>query len=427
MSGIHGIVRFDGGAVSQRDLERQSNALAHRGPDRRNFWHDGAVGMGHLLMRITAEDSFDAQPVHDRNAGLTLVADARLDNREELAGALAIDAAQLRELPDSALLLKAYRRWGTDCVEHLIGDFVFAVWDAPERKLVLGRDHMGQRHVFFHRGQNFFAFASEPKGLWALPDCPKKLSDIGMGRLIVFDLMRFEGNTHFEEIFGLHGGTVMTITAAGNVERRRYWTPHADPVHLNRDEAYYVETYRRVLAEAVACRLRRNVHAAGLFLAGGFDSGAIAGLAGPVVTAQRRKLIAVSSVLPASVPDKAGNARKWVKLLARDMPHLDVHYVTREGLDIFSGMTAGFLQVDGLRGPNRYVNEALMQTARAAGARILMDGYGGDYTINPRAPRWLLRLLLRGHARQFQSEFRAYRRFAERSPVHCCRIGWAGG
>jgi asparagine synthase (glutamine-hydrolysing) len=174
LSGIHGIVRFDGGAVSQRDLERQSNALAHRGPDRRNFWHDGAVGMGHLLMRITAEDSFDAQPVHDRDAGLTLVADARLDNREELAGALAIDAAQLRELPDSALLLKAYRRWGTDCVEHLIGDFVFAVWDAPERKLVLGRDHMGQRHVFFHRGQDFFAFASEPKGLWALPDVPQE-------------------------------------------------------------------------------------------------------------------------------------------------------------------------------------------------------------------------------------------------------------
>src|SRR5664279_1615045 len=101
---------------------------------------------------------------------------------------------------------------------------------------------MGQRHVFFHRGQDFFVFASEPKGLWALPDVPKKLSDIGMGRLIVFDLMRFEGNTHFEGIFGLPGGTVMTITAAGDFERRRYWTPHADPVHLDRDEAYYVET-----------------------------------------------------------------------------------------------------------------------------------------------------------------------------------------
>jgi asparagine synthase (glutamine-hydrolysing) len=239
LSGIHGILKFGGNAVSRRDLERQSNALTHRGPDRRNFWHDGAVGMGHLLMRITAEDSFDAQPLRDRDAGLTLVADARLDNREELAGAMAIDAALLRELPDSALLLKAYRRWGADCVDHLIGDFVFAVWDAAEHKLVLGRDHMGQRHVLFHRGKNSFVFASEPKGLWAMPDVPHALSDLAMGRLFVLDLGRVEGETRFEEIFGLAGGTLMTVTAAGEIETRRYWTPRADPAHLNRDEAYY--------------------------------------------------------------------------------------------------------------------------------------------------------------------------------------------
>lgn len=97
------------------------------------------------------------------------------------------------------------------------------------------------------------------------------------------------------------------------------------------------------------------------------------------------------------------------------MPHLDVHYVTREGLDIFSGLKAGFPQVSGPHGPNRYANEALMQTARAAGARILMDGYGGDYTVNPRAAGWLLRLLMRGHFRRFLAEFRAYRRHTRTS------------
>ena len=85
-------------------------------------------------------------------------------------------------MPDSALLLEAWRKWRDDCTDHLIGDFVFAVWDEPARTLHLVRDHMGQRHVFYHRGQGFFAFATEKKGLWALPEVPRTLDEEAMAR-----------------------------------------------------------------------------------------------------------------------------------------------------------------------------------------------------------------------------------------------------
>jgi asparagine synthase (glutamine-hydrolysing) len=100
MSAIFGVFRFDGGMVSARDLERMGNALVHRGPDGRKFVADGAVGLGHCLMRVNQEDLFEAQPLHDREADLTLVADCRIDNREELAGIFGIAVAELQNMAD---------------------------------------------------------------------------------------------------------------------------------------------------------------------------------------------------------------------------------------------------------------------------------------------------------------------------------------
>lgn len=177
MSAIFGILRFDCVAVSTRDLERMGNTLAHRGPDGRKFVVDGCAGLGHCLMRVNQEDHFEAQPIRDRVTDLTLVADCRIDNREELAEQFGIGAVELHDMPDSALVLNAYKTWGEECAAHLIGDFAFAVWDGRAGKLVLGRDHMGQRNIFHHEGENFFAFATEIKALWALADVPRRLLD----------------------------------------------------------------------------------------------------------------------------------------------------------------------------------------------------------------------------------------------------------
>ena len=125
MSGVCGLVRFDGAAIDPRDLARQTSRLKHLGPDRVSAWCEDPVAMAQLMMRVTREDGFDVQPAHD--GPCTLVADARLDNREALAEALAIDPADLAEMPDSALLMRAWRRWGEEIVQHLVGDFVFAV------------------------------------------------------------------------------------------------------------------------------------------------------------------------------------------------------------------------------------------------------------------------------------------------------------
>ena len=413
MSGICGIFRFDGEPVAQRDLDRQMAQLAHLGPDRARAWCAGPVGLGHLMMRVTREDISDAQPVRD--AEVSLVADLRLDNREALAEALSIGSAALSDMPDSALLFAAYKKWGADCVDHLIGDFAFAVWDARNGTLTLARDHMGQRHVFYHKGEGFFAFATEIKGLWALPQAPRTLLEERVVQGLLFDEPSEVGTTGYEGIRAVPGGAVLTITSDGTVASRRYWEPHADPAQEGREEAYYIETYRKVLSEAVACRLRRATRPAGLFMGGGFDSSAICALAGPVVTRQGRKLIAVSSVMPEDYRGSIKHARRWVEMCRRHMPHLDVRYVTREGLDIFTGMERGFLATDQGHSANRYVTDAMYAEIAASGARIVMDGYGGDYTLNPRGQNALVRFLLKGQFRRFGSEFHAMRRHLRQS------------
>jgi asparagine synthase (glutamine-hydrolysing) len=145
-------------------------------------------------------------------------------------------------------------------------------------------------------------------------------------------------------------------------------------------------------------------------MGGGFDTSAICALAGPVVAPQGRKFITASSVMPEDDKATAHRLRHWVEICRRHMPHLDVRYVTREGLDVFSRMEEGFRATEMPHSPNHYVTAALLDTIKAGGARIVMDGFGGDYTINPRFPNALARLLIRGKWLRFFDEYAALKK-----------------
>ena len=415
MSAIFGILRFDGSEASARDLERVSNTLARRGPEGRRYSVAGPIGLGHCLMRVNQEDLFERQPLHDHEADLTVVADCRIDNRDELAGIFRFNTAQLREMPDSALVLRAYKAWGEHCAEHLIGDFAFAIWDGRAKRLLLARDHMGQRSIFYHRAADFFIFATEPAALWAVPDVPRKLCEIALGRHLLFANARSGNATLYEDILHVPGGSTVVVGADGEVSERRYWQPHADPAWLDRTEEEYVERYRTVVAEAVECRIRRLIAPPALCLSGGFDSSAIAGLAGPVLTTQGRKLIAVSSVLPEG-EDNAYNPRGAVELCRRHMRHIEVRYVARSHELGFDNLERAFLRSSGIPNVDHNITDILFQEASAAGARLMMDGIGGDGTVNPRGGTFLHDLLRTGQVRRFLLEAGAHLRTGARSP-----------
>jgi asparagine synthase (glutamine-hydrolysing) len=403
MSAIFGILRFDDEAVSPRDIERMGNTLTHRGPDGRKTAVEDNVAMGHCLLRVNEEDWFEAQPIRDGE--LLLVADARIDNREALASEIGIADAALRDMPDSAMLLAAYRHWGEDFAEHLVGDFTFAIWDARAKTLLLGRDHMGQRGLYYHHGKGFLVFASEVQALWAVEGVPRRLSENELGRRLLGSFERVRGQTLFEDVAILTNATLLRVDGSGATASRVYWEPHAGPEHHGRDEAYFLDAYRATLEEAVACRVRRLIKPPALCFSGGFDSGTIAALAGPIAAAQGRRLIAISSVLEEGDSFPFSNTARAAAEAFRRYPFIDLRYYTRGGDDIFSDIEESFAITHNLIG-TQYVRRGMYRIAVGAGARLIMDGHGGDYTVNMRSFGMLGRILLRGHARRFAREFR---------------------
>ncbi|MEA3034034.1 MAG: hypothetical protein QOH86_2050, partial [Sphingomonadales bacterium] len=251
------------------------SAQAHFGPDGAAARQSGPVAMARALFRLLPEDEFDSQPLSAAGRSL-LVADLRLDNRRDLGATLGLGATELAGLADSALLARALERWGDGAVERLVGDFAFAWFDAGAGRLLLARDPLGQRPLFFARGPGFLAFASMPRGLHALPEVVRRPDTDSVARFLAH-LPRSGPESFFADVRRVEPGHVVALTAAG-VSSRLYWRPRRMSLRLGRFEDY-VEAFRAELDGAVADRLRGGGPVTACHLSGGWDSNAVAATA----------------------------------------------------------------------------------------------------------------------------------------------------
>ena len=141
MSGIVGIVNFDGEPVDPGLLERMTSSLEFRGPDAKRTWIDGPTGLGHTLLRTTDEALGEQQPF-TFDGKVWIVADARIDGRGELVSKLSAKGRGANlDHPDVELILHAYHVWGHECLQHLLGDFAFGIWDGHLRTLFCARQN----------------------------------------------------------------------------------------------------------------------------------------------------------------------------------------------------------------------------------------------------------------------------------------------
>ena len=263
------------------------------GPDHCAQWHEGPLAMGRQLFRTLPEDVNDRQPLHSRDGRLVLVADIRLDNRSELAAALGLPLAYGRQICDAAVLLACLEHWGEAVLNRLAGDFAFALWDAPAQKLLLARDFLGQRSLYYHRGCGFFAFASMPKGLHALPDVPYG-ADEQMAAQALALMPRRGPRSFFKDIARVEPAHSVTVTRDG-LSARHYWQPRrSDGPRAQTSD--YVDGLRFHLDQATWSRLRGANNVIGSHLSAGFDSGAVTATAARLLAANGGKVIAFTAV-----------------------------------------------------------------------------------------------------------------------------------
>src|SRR4029453_17668353 len=266
MSAIAGLHRTDGPLLAGHEVERMISALGHRAPDGTASWSRESVGLAYGGLWTTSEAVHETQPL--TRGPCVIVADARLDNREELATALDTYGV----LGDAELILRAYLRWGEACPPKLLGDFAFAIWDGANRRLFCARDHIGVKPFYYHQAPGTFLFASEIKALLTNPTVPYSLNRVRVADHLV-GLFDDQKATFYRDIYRLPAGHALTVSR----ERTRiwsYWTLDAvRELRLGSDEAY-AEAVREGFTAAVKSRLRSR-RPVGSLLSGGLDTASI--------------------------------------------------------------------------------------------------------------------------------------------------------
>jgi asparagine synthase (glutamine-hydrolysing) len=350
------------------------------------------------LHPLLPEDGLDAQPLIGGDGRFALVADVRLDNRAELAEALRLGSAEVSLLADSALLLLALERWGEAALGRILGDFAFAFYDSLERRLLLARDPLGQRPLFWHRGDGFVAFSSMPCGLQALGTMGKAPDRTSLVQYLA-GLPRTGPESFFEGIERVQPGHVVTVTPDGTI-RRRYWRPRRLDLRLRRFDDY-VEAFRSELDSAVARRLRGAGDLVAAHLSGGWDSNATAATAARLMAPTGGRVLAFThvprrpsgSAMPyGRLADEGGLAAATARL------HPNIEHVTMASpgrspladLDLYASLFGR--PVFNLC--NHVWLSQIRAAASAAGARVLLSGEIGNWTISA-APNTLLADFLR--------------------------------
>jgi asparagine synthase (glutamine-hydrolysing) len=298
MSGIAGVLYAGGRPLDRKVLDQMVGSLAHRGPDGSGAWTEGAVGLGHRMLHTTPESLSEKLPLVRGN--LSITADARIDNREELMKTLGLSPDYSEgEISDSELILGAYERWGERCPERLLGDFAFAVWDKQRRMLFCARDHMGVKPFYYYYCPGeLFAFGSEINALLCVDEVPRRLNETRVADYLTESLEDKE-ITFYRGILRLPPAHTMTIGGRGTTSVRTYWA--LDPtreIRLGSDEEY-AEAFKEIFTEAVRCRLR-SAFPVGSELSGGLDSSSVVCVARDLLAEEGkdRRLHTFSAVFP---------------------------------------------------------------------------------------------------------------------------------
>lgn len=399
MTALAGLWNLGGRPHPEESCRRMLASQAIYGPHGERQWSDGSLAMGRRLFRTVPEDLHDRQPLQDASGRFTLVADVRLDNRDELATALDLTPVA-SGMCDAAILLSALLCWGERALDRLAGDFAFAFWDATERRLLLARDVTGQRPLHFHRGDGFFAFASMPKGLHALPEIPYVADEQAMAEFVTL-MPQAEGRTFFEGIEKVQAGHVVKVTPH-SFSTRRYWQPQRpDPREPRRSD--YVEGLRHHLDQAVKSRLRGANGAVASHLSAGFDSAAVASTAARLMAETGGKVVAFTSVpregYSGPAPkERLGDEGPLAAATASAYPNIE-HVLIRSGQrSPVADLDRSFLLYDRpmLNICNGVWVSAINAAARERKLTVLLTGQMGNMTISYDGVELLAELARRG-------------------------------
>ncbi len=279
MCGIAGEIRFDGDSADAAALARMAAAQARRGPDASGLLVQNALGVAHRRLKIMDLSEGSAQPMFDPLLGLGIVFNGAIYNHAELRQTLKAKGYRFYSHGDTEVLLKAYHCWGEDFVQRLNGMFAFALWEQASGRVLLGRDRLGIKPLYYAQGRGWLRFASTLPALLAGGGVDTAIDPVGLHHYLSFHAVVPPPHTVLAGVRKLPPATLMRVEPDGQRHERSYWS--LDFTRSVEDEARPFDEWRERLLQALRAAVQRRLVAdvpVGALLSGGVDSSLIVGL-----------------------------------------------------------------------------------------------------------------------------------------------------
>jgi asparagine synthase (glutamine-hydrolysing) len=348
-----------------RDLvHRMCGVIRHRGPDDEGVWLDEGVALG--MRRLSIIDlSTGHQPIHNEDQTVWIVFNGEIYNFRELRAELEAAGHRFYTSTDTEVIVHAYEQWGADAIVRLRGMFGLAIWDAKTKSLLVARDRIGIKPLYYAEVNGRLYFGSELKSILEAPDLPRELDASALDHYLSFLYTPRDGSI-FKRVRKLPPGHLMTWRN-GRLSLERYWRLPADETYAG-SEADAVRDLRRVLGDAVRSHLVSDVPL-GAFLSGGIDSSLVVGLMSETSGA-RVKTFSIGFDEPAF--DELEHARRVARHFGTDHHEF---VVKPDGVGILDRLISHFDEpfADSSAIPTWYVSEMARKHVT-----VVLSGDGGD-------------------------------------------------
>jgi asparagine synthase (glutamine-hydrolysing) len=403
VSGFFGIFRLDGKPIEDRFLQTIADALRFRGPDGQSVWKQNNVGGCFAWMQTGPAKQATQQPVIWRNR-YWLWGDLRVDGRKELLQQLSQnDTPVENDATSEELLLRAWEKWSATCLERVIGEFSFALWDAREETLWCARDFIGIRPFYYSQTKELFCFTNNFQTLQLVPEISNDLDEAFLGDFLIEGWSADPSRTVFREIKRLRGGHLLKLHKKEPEIRRFRRLPIEEPLRYKHPEDY-LEAYRDLLKSAVTDRLPEGPTA--LYLSGGLDSGSVCATASQIAEsrAKKEKLKAFTLSWKPFFEDPEPH---FAQLTAQ---HLGMKHeiLSEQELKLFE---AAENPQERPPEPNQevfYAREQRNSQKIAAHANVILSGDGGDDVLTGKAWPYLKHLSRNSQWKELAQEFGGY-------------------
>jgi asparagine synthase (glutamine-hydrolysing) len=363
MCGVNGRFNFDGRPVTREEVVAMRDVMVHRGPDGQGLFLDGPIGLGHRRLSII-DLAGGHQPLANEDGTVTIVFNGEIYNFREIRPELEARGHVFATKSDTEVIVHLYEEMGAACVERLRGMFTFAIWDARKRQVLIARDRLGIKPLYYLETAGSLLFASEIKSLLQANGVGAEIDPQGLRRFLVYRHPYGHG-TLFKGIRQLPPGHVLIANASGTTVRR-YWD--VPPQTKEAGGRCSADEFLALLDQAVELRMISDVPL-GAFLSGGIDSSAVTAL-----MARHSDRVRTFSI--GFVPGEE-NELSWAKLVA-DHCRAEHHEFVLKSADFFTLMQKLVWHNDEPMMFPASIPQYLLSKASKAVATVMLAGEGAD-------------------------------------------------